>query len=450
MKEFLDSVLGVALIPICFGVAAFVWWMMMRNVDFTIWPALSFALLLLPVFLPYVLFHLTYERWQEFTQTRNKQRAGRVTLRIKPPPDVFKSPEAMETVLAQINNTSKADNFMEAYIGGKHPLSISLELVSIGGDVRMYVNVPRKQIKDILEAQLYAQYPGIEITEEPIDYAAEIQWNEDEMDLMSFHAVKADEEVLPIKTYIDLGFDRMPKEEEKVEPMAPIIEFLSKAKPHERIIYQFICAPHVKKEFKLGTSLKTKPTWKKAAQRKINELMYRDENRLSIRAEDEEEKDARPSLTMGERDLVSAIERNTGKLAYVTGIRIMLITLDKTQFDGGKIAPLLKVFYPFDDQNRNQIGIRWKTDFDYMFFEDFTGTKKTARKKRELEHFKLRKYDAGDGKVNKIHQPTVFSVEELATIFHVPGRSVITPQLGRVASARGNAPDNLPIGELPS
>jgi hypothetical protein len=309
------------------------------------------------------------------------------------------------------------------------------------------MNVPRKKIKDILESQLYAQYPGIEITEEPIDYAAEIQWKPDEMALMSFHLVKATDEVVPIKTYIDYGLDRMPKEEEKYEPMTPMIEFLSKTKPHERVIYQIICEPHVKKEFKLGTSLRTKETWKKAAQVKINKIMNRDENGLAKKAEDPEDRDDRPMLTTGERNLVEAIERNTGKFAYRVGIRAMYVTMDSTQFNPDIIAPLLKSFYPYDDENRNKIGVRWKTDFDYMFFEDFTGNRKKARMMQELEHFKMRVYDAGDGRVNDIHQPTVFSVEELATMFHIPGRSVVTPQLSRVSSTRGNAPDNLPIGD---
>lgn len=446
MKDLLDNIFGIVLIPICLGIVGFITWFLFRNVEFNVWPVVSIALLLLPLFLPYVLFLLTFDRWREFIWTRNVLKAGRVTLRIKVPPEVFKSPQAMEAVFIQIHNTSKADNLMEAYIDGKHPLSNSFELVSIGGEVRIYANVPRKAVKNLLESQLYAQYPGIEVEEETIDYAAEFQWNPDEMDLMSFHLVKAEEDVIPIKTYIDYGLDRMPKEEEKIEPMAPMIEFLSKVKPHERVVYQIICTPHVKRSFSLGTSLKEQGTWKKDAQAKINEILQRDDKRNSLKNEDDNE--SRPMLTMGERDLVSAIERNSGKLAYNVGIRAMYITLDKTQFDSGMMGPLLKSFYPYDDENRNKIGVRWKTDFDYMFFEDFSGTRKQARKKQELEHLKLRVYDAGNGKANDIHQPKIMSAEELATIFHIPGRAVLTPGLGRIPSAMGTAPGNLPIGDF--
>jgi len=38
------------------------------------------------------------------------------------------------------------------------------------------------------------------------------------------------------------------------------------------------------------------------------------------------------------------------------------------------------------------------------------------------------------------------SVEELATIYHIPGSVIITPNLSRIESARKSAPANLPIG----
>ena len=448
MKDLFNGIFLVLAIPLCIGIMIFAWLFLLRNIDVNLLPALSILLFALPILLPITLFYLTYDRWVAFVQTMYIYNQGRATLRIKLPPEVLKSPEAMESVLRQIHNTSKADNLMQAYLDGKSPLWNSLELVSIGGDVRFYINVPRKKMKNLVESQLYAQYPGIEVFEEPVDYAAELQWKDD-FAIMSFHIVKAEDEVLPIRTYIDMKLDQLPKEEEKVEPMAPLIEYLSTVQPHERVVFQILCEPHVKKTFSLGTSLKETPTWRKAAQKKVNEIMYRDEKRLSIRSEDEEEPDARPSLTMGERDLVAAIERNTCKLAYRVGIRATYITLDENKFNADNITFMLKAFFPYDDESRNKMGVRWKTDFDYKLFEDFSGTRVTARKKAELEQLKSRTYDAGGGKGNDIHQPKVMSVEELATIYHIPGSAVVTPGLARIPSSKTSAPANLPIGDLP-
>lgn len=401
-------------------------------------PVLTILIALSPIWLPAALFQVTFEQWMWSVQEKFKFENGRTTLRIKPPQEVLKSPEAMESILAQIFNTNSPDNLMQTYIDGKHPLVTSLELVSIGGEVRFYANVPVKKVKNQLEAQLYAQYPGIEVTEELIDYTAEVPEKSPDWETFTFHLGKKENEVLPIKTYIDFGLDKQPKEELKFEPMSPLIEHLSRAKPHERIWIQFLLVPHIKRNFKVG-SLSEKPTWEKKARAKIDELMGRDKNKLGA-----EETDSRPVLTMGERDTIAAIERNISKYAFETGIRGMYIT--KTgKFDGEMIGHLLRGFAQFDMIGRNGIAPRWRTDFDYKFFQDRSGLKIRAIKERELEYYKARYYTEGDKKT-KIDTTKVMSVEELATVFHIPGSSVITPTLSRVENTRKEAPVNLPTG----
>jgi len=445
MKDVFTGAFAAIAIPICFGVIALVYWFFVRGSDIAFIPAISLALFLLPLFLPVVLFYLTHERWIEFVREMFLYNSKRVTLRIKLPPEVLKSPEAMESVFTQIYAPMNPDNFYQSYIDGKHKLPISLEMASIGGEVRFYMNVPEK-LKNITESQLYSQYPGIEVEEELLDYASELQWDPEKMDLMGFHIVKKEDSIFPIKTYIEFGHDRLPKEEEKFEPMAAMIEYMSTAKPHERVYIQMICTPHAKENLLTG-SLTEKGVWTSDARKKINDMMKRDDTGIAVM--DEEENQTRSMLTMGERDTISAIERNVSKAAYDVGIRGMYVTLDKTQFNPGMIAPTFGSFTQFSVGGRNALGPRWKTDFDYSWYEDVTGKKKLARKEDEVKQFKLRKYWAGSGKVNDIHQPKTMSVEELATIFHIPGSSVLTPGLSRIASKRQNAPGNLPVGELP-
>ena len=127
----------------------------------------------------------------------------------------------------------------------------------------------------------------------------------------------------------------------------------------------------------------------------------------------------------------------------------MYLTTDKTKFDGGMIGPLLGSFKQYNIIGRNELGPRWKTEFDYTFFEDRSGAKQRARKASELEQLKARVYDPGGGKQAAGHSPKVMSTEELATIYHIPGSSIITPNLARIASKRREAPGNLPIGLPP-
>jgi hypothetical protein len=400
-------------------------------------PILAVIVATTPLWLPVVLFYILYEQWQDFSHANFTFSQGRTTLRIKLPQEVFKSPEAMESVFAQIHNPYSCDNLWQAYIDGKHPQTFSFELVSYGGDVRFYANVPTKKIKNALEAQLYAQYPGIEVIEEKVDYAAEVKWDPEEWEMISFHVAKKDDDVLPIKTYIDYGMDRLPKEEFKFEPMAPMLEHLGKAKPNERVWIQILCTPHVKKSFKAG-SLHAAGTWEKKAAAKINELMGRDSKKMGA-----EENENRPVLTMNERDTIGAIERNVGKYAFEVGIRAMYIA-KAGNFDAEMIGPLLKSFSQYDIIGRNGVGVRWRTDFDYNWFSDYSGKKKMQMKKDELEAYKKREYSAADTKTN-VDGTKVMSVEELATMFHIPGTAVVTPNLSRVESNRREAPSNLPI-----
>jgi hypothetical protein len=154
-----------------------------------------------------------------------------------------------------------------------------------------------------------------------------------------------------------------------------------------------------------------------------------------------------PMLTMGERDNIAAIERNVSKYAYEVGIRWMYIT-QKGKFDGDVISPMIRSFSQYDVIGRNGVGVRWRTDFDYNFLSDRSGKLKLKLKRSELAFYKARYYYYRDRKGGG-DAPKVFSVEELATMYHVPGSGVMTPSLPRITSARKEAPSNLPTGISP-
>ncbi|MCB0448037.1 MAG: hypothetical protein KDD03_11105 [Gelidibacter sp.] len=438
MKDLLDNIFGIFAGPFFVLFGGVVIYFTLSLLGYDIKPILSFAIALSPIWLPVALFYLTFEKWMEYVHKKFSISTGRTTLRLHLPQEVFKSPEAMESVIAQIHNVNSPDNLWQTYIDGKRPLGYSFELVSYGGDVRFYVNVPTKKTRNAVEAQLYAQYPGIEIVEEAVDYTAEITADLDKYEMMAFHMGKKEDEVFPIKTWIDFGLDKMPKEEEKFDPISTMLEQLSTAAPHERIWVQILALPHAKKNFKSG-SLTTQSTWEGKVKKKIDEMLMRDVGR----ATDDDETAAMPRLTTGERDVITAMERNAGKYAYETAIRWMYIT-KPGKFNGDFIGPMIRSFSIYDIIGRNGIGVRWRTDFDYNWFSDFSGRRKKQLKKEELMAYKKREYDHRDKK-GGADKRKIFSSEELATMFHVPGQTVATPGLARVPSAKREAPPNLPI-----
>lgn len=401
-----------------------------------------------PIWLPIILFVLFFNKWTEMVGTAFYLNQGRTTLRVRLPAEVFKSPEAMEFVISQIHNTANPDNLMQTYKDGKRPLPFSFELVSIGGEVRFYVNLPTKKSKNAFETNMYSQYPGVEIIEEPVDYAAEIplDYKSEGYELFAAHMGKKREEELPIKSYLDFGLDKFPKEEEKVDPITPMLEVLGSIQPHERLFVQFIATSFRPSSFLNGQlTIGEGPSWNAASKKMINTMMNRDpKTRLpkGKATEDEEGNPINVALTMGEKDLVSAVERHSGKYAYKTAIRWVYVN-KKGGFNGDLINPVIRMFSQWD--GANALGIRWRTDFDYK--DLIPGKKKKALealKKAEWYEYRRRIYaPKGSG-----DHPKIFTSEELASVWHLPGKVAMTPTLDRVPSTRGEAPANLPTGNL--
>ncbi len=396
----------------------------------------SMLLYTMPIWLPYVTFWIFYEKWMFMIGLKFAESNGRSIVEMILPPEVNKSPEAMEFFFTQIHNAPSPDNLWQAYIDGKKPLPYTFEIVSRGGDIHFYITVPEKFIPSI-KSNLYAQYPGIELKDVSLDYTAEVPSDLKGWEFMSFHLQKKEADVIPILTYKDLKMDMLPKEEEKLDPITPMLEAMATVKPGHQVWVQFICIAHKKQSFKSG-SLKTVPEWTKAASAKIDEIMQRDKKTKTGPGEFE----SMPRLTTGERDLVEAIERNSSKYAFETAIRYCYMSDKEGDFDGGIIPRMNRTFAQTEAKGRNGLGIRWRTDFNYKWFSDPFSKKIPYLKKAELGEYKKRKLNPkSDAMTFK-----VFSVEEMATLFHPPGLVALTPTLNRVESTKQQAPSNLPTG----
>lgn len=395
-----------------------------------------------PIWLPFITFILFFEYWIYFVRKKFDLEQGRVTLEIKLPQDVFKSPEAMELVLNQMYQTASPDNHVQTYWDGKHPPRYSLELVSRGGDVRFYINTPRKKFKNIIETQLYAQYPGIEVHELDIDYTAEIVWDPKRFEVFSVHFGLKKADAYPIKTYIDYGLDKMPDEEEKIDPITSMLETLGSIGPGEHMWIQILIDANKELTFKDGV-MKLQKDWKDEAREEITKIILTANKRMGI----DPKKDATKPLTYmnltdAEKDTIKAIERTLGKNAFNVRIRGIYVGTLKAFVPGERIGALITGWRSFDDLNRNGIFPNWRTDFDWNWWQDPTGNRRASLKRRELDEYKRRHYNSHNAKDG----PKVMTTEELATIFHIPGKVAATPTLARIPSKRSEPPANLPVG----
>ena len=403
---------------------------------------LSFLFLTAPFWLTYLIFESAHYKWTFYIVKAVGLKEGRTTLEVKLPAEVTKSPQAMEVILNQMWNIAKPRKVGEAYLEGKRPPTYSLEIASRGGEVKFYINAPNKS-KNMVEVQLYAQYPGIEVHEMPIDYTAEISNDSDEYDIFSVHLNKKQDDIFPIATYVDFGLDQMPKEEEKIDPLTVWLDNLGSINADERIWVQILIRGHKDYPFSHGGftwKIDKKNTFQARIQTEIDKLTVPE----PVATGDESPLPGSvvvPPLSTETKKRADALERKAGKLQFDTAIRFIYAT-KKGKFNGDRLVATINSFRAFDVVGRNEIGVWWLTDFYYKSICDPIKRRLPNYKRSELNDYKLRRYNCRN--IGLVDAPKIFSAEELATMWHLPGQVALTPTLTRISSTRSEAPPNLP------
>ena len=124
---------------------------------------------LFPYWGPIILGYLFYHQWMHYVQGRFISRINWVLLEIKLPKEIHKTPLAMEIMINALYQSSGKIKWWDKYWKGKVKDWFSLEMASIGGQVKFFIRTGATY-KNVIEAQLYAQYTDIEI--KPTNVAA--------------------------------------------------------------------------------------------------------------------------------------------------------------------------------------------------------------------------------------------------------------------------------------
>ena len=387
--------------------------------------------------LPPLLAYALLRAWTAYVRLDYFYNQDYLLLEIKLPRDLTKSPQAMEIFFASLYYTGGESTFIDRGWGGKTRPWWSLELVSLEGQVHFYIWT-RAFFKNMIQAQIYAQYPSVEIHEAD-DYTRGVYYDNKTMSMWGCYFRKSPKkpDAYPIKTYVDYGLDKTSvEEEEKVDPMAAVLEYLSSIGKGEQIWIQIIMRAHTE-EKPIPDLIFGAKDWKERATKEIDKIMKRDKKPKK------DEKEAinfgEFLLTKGERAKVEAMERNVAKLPFDAGIRGMYIAKNEN-FDAISIPGLIGSFRQYSSNDLNEIKFYDWTDFDYPW-QDFRNMRKDYMKRKILAAYKARSFFYPP--YQKRH--FVLSSEELATIFHLPGKVVETPSLNRVVSRKAEAPANLPI-----
>lgn len=391
--------------------------------------------------LPFVLAGALFWLWLYFIRARYIKRIRWVNLEIKIPKEITKTIQAMEVVLtAACYQTWDGDNLLIGqWLQGQLRSWCSLELVSLGGEIHFIVRTTQF-FRNVVEAQIYAQYPEVEIAAVP-DYVDQVNFGLPGSDwkLWGTEFKFAKEDAYPIKTYVHYEKESrsLDKGEERVDPMTATLEFLGSLNPEEQVWIQILVMAS-KKRFRQPGRLWGRVDWKEDAAGLIKKLKKEDKKRKGPGGE--EEAVLLPFLSPGERKVLEEVERSIAKPGFDCGIRVIYLA-PADRFNAVNIVGLTGAFKQYNSADLNGFKpSKHKTLIKYPWY-DPTGWRLARKRLQMFDSYRRRAYFYPPYK----HQPMVLNSEELATIYHFPGRVALTPTLAKIESKRGGPPVNLPV-----
>jgi hypothetical protein len=388
------------------------------------------------LWVPPILAYIAWQSWLYYINRLHLSEIKWTLLEIKIPKDITKSPLAMELVIINaLYQTGGVGTWYHKYWLGNLPAWFSLEMISIEGSVRFFIRTQSK-FKSIIESQIYAQYPQAEVKEaEDYTLAVPPHNKNGEWSMFGTEFKLTADDSIPIKTYVDYGLDKPTPQmigsetsNSQIDPISSTVEFFGSLREGEQIWTQILIRPsHWARYPKAGEWFK-KEKWQDAGKNKIKKI------------QDDAKEKGNP-VSKAEQDLINVIQRSITKYGFDAGIRAIYIS-KKESFDASRIAGLTGIYRQYSSPELNGLAPNNATSFDYPW-QDFSGNRAVALKHEILESYRHRGFfypPYSEGK--KIF---ILNTEEIATLFHFPGRVSETPTFQRIEAKKAEPPANLPI-----
>ena len=413
-----------------------------------------------------VLGKIAWKVWVHYVQQDFISGIDFVLLEIVPPREVLRSPKAMELFFTNALYHFSEKGGKESYWQGAVWFWFSLEIASIDGQVHFYIRTPTR-VRGLIETQMYAEYPQAQVKAVE-DYTLGVDeispgsaWNAWGTE---FKLVKP--EAFPIKTYVDFGLDKDPKEEFKVDPISPIIELFGSLQKGEQMWMQIVVTPSKKTWHTDGTWF-GHHDWVAESRIQQEKLLapytqFKDpskphESEVLIRA---------PGFL---ENTIKIITTKTEKIGFDTGIRVMYVAKKEifppnTRTNNSRNIRLILRQYGRPDSNEFTRANSTQADY-YSGIFMLSPEKTMILADRMLEEFRERSFFHHPLRHHLLdehapymfwpfsyfimaykHPPTfVLNTEELATLWHFPGQILKVPTLERIESKEAAPPTNLPV-----
>lgn len=386
-----------------------------------------------------------YNRRVEYAKTLDW-----ILLEINLPPEVAKTPKAMENVLDGLHGAYTEIKGRTKWLEGKAGDLFSLEMAGTNGELHFYIRCQRG-VRNFVESKIYAQYPDAEIREVE-DYTAQLPPDIPNKDYKLWGAdmMLVKHWAYPLKTYLE--FEDI-EEERRLDPISQYAEMISKMEEGEHMWLQILISPLLKEVGKEAQNIRDELVGRKKPKKKsmmgelgtffveffnnmIGVMVTTGEPTWSGESKSAETAEfGMQTLTPGEQKIIEKIEIKQGKTPFGVAMRMVYIARNDV-YHGEHISAFMGFLRQFSGLNSFKPESKSKPSSSLIFFKNQRNHLRTTRL-----------YNAYRGRMLSVfaQKPYVLGTDELATIYHFPGRVVHAPFMPRIKSRTSEPPKNLPL-----
>jgi len=358
---------------------------------------------------------LGYLIWQNRRREQWVQATDNVLLLVEVPKDNEKKELSAEQMFASLHGILRPKSDLQKE--GALQEHVSFEIVSRLNSIQFYVWTP-KHLKDFVESQIYAQYPTVQIKEDPGDYS---KLPVNGRTIYGTELALTKDTVLPIKTFASF----------EVDPLAGITGVLAKLDElGEEVWIQILARPvddawqeQGKNYIEVVKGGSNRDLGQRFADGLLQIPIYILSNFLMAlfeppAAADKKTAAAKPELSVGQQTIAKAVEEKMTKLGYQVKIRIAYLGPDEAQAKQ-RMQAIVGGFKQFNTTNLN----------------GFTNSK-MYNSQEFIEDYQARLF---------FDQGYTLNIEELASLYHLPHKSVETPNMVWTTKKTSEPPSNIPI-----
>lgn len=411
-------------------------------------------------FLPFLLYYVVRDKHLTTARFNYMGKQKYAYLEIKIPPDVARSPKAMEEVMNSLAGIYRGGNWWSRFVLGYIPDFYIFYLILHNHRLRFYIRFHQTR-KEFVMSRIYSQYPDaiIEEVENPL---AELppEMPNPTFDIFGSEFKVTKPRFYPLRTYE--VWERLP-EEQRIDPISVLSEGANHVSEKEWVIFQIFAMPVSGRDELWGGKFLDE------GKAEVDKLIGRTKdkepgpfayigefvtnifraiifNEIKWGVGTEKTSKELPTLMQHlspiEREQVEAIERKLTKPNFWSGLRVAYIaTRDVFDKNMPKNAALifgtLKIFDGFNSLLRNENSIT-TVDYPTYFYEE----KIFYRKKYLYAYLK------GEWRPSDDDNRFLLSSDELASLFHVPMGFVPPPGVEREAMKKIPPPPEVPLPEV--